>query len=97
MDILEKIDKEIKEQTRNGRTDIYVSTEDLKELGYKHIQEGERQFINIAILENLIQRYKFKTNLKVEPYMVQDMKKKINQGIDPDEILQRKNDEVWEK
>ena len=65
MNLIEKLEKEIYNQTRNGRKDIYISIEDLEELGYRDIKEGERQYIDINILKSLMKRYEFKYNLKV--------------------------------
>ena len=42
MNILERLDKEITQQTRNGRTEIYVSTDDLEELGMSKFKNKGR-------------------------------------------------------
>lgn len=57
MDI-EKLEKEILKQTRNGRTKVYVLTKDLKELGIDLSTDQERVFIDECKLEMLIKRYK---------------------------------------
>lgn len=76
MDILERLDKEIEQQTRNGRNEIYISTDDLEELGMTEFKNKGRVFIPLDKLNMLIDRYKDNT---------------------PERIMQRKNEEVWEK
>ena len=65
--LLEKLDKEITQQTRNGRKEIYIEADDLRALGY-HIDANKkgRTFIDLSILNEYIKRYKFKDSLKVD-------------------------------
>lgn len=67
---LEELQKNINQQTRNGRTNIYMPVSILKELGANiNNSQKESEFINIDCLENLIMQYKkssFKNSLKVE-------------------------------
>lgn len=67
---LEELQKNINQQTRNGRTNIYIPVSILKELGANiNNSQKESEFINIDCLENLIMQYKkssFKNSLKVE-------------------------------
>lgn len=67
---LEELQKNINQQTRNGRTNIYMPVSILKELGVNiNNSQKESEFINIDCLENLIMQYKkssFKNSLKVE-------------------------------
>lgn len=75
---INRIKKEIEHQTRNGRTDIYVSMEDLKELeeGASQTLYGkDRIYVPIDYLLELIDNYEenqkktktndFKNSLKV--------------------------------
>ena len=78
MDILEKLDKEITEQTRNGRTGLYISTDDLEELGMTPFENKGRVWIDVSKLNKLIKRYKELQN-------------------EPEKIMQRRNEEAWEK
>lgn len=69
MDLIERLEKLIQEQNRNGRNMIYVSIEDLEELGYRNLDvrgaEAEgKQFIDLATLKSLMKRYMFRYNLK---------------------------------
>ena len=61
MNILERLDKEITQQTRNGRTEIYVSTDDLEELGMSKFKNKGRVYIPIEKLNILIDKYKDNT------------------------------------
>ena len=66
---IEEIKKEIRQQTRNGRQDIYLKVSDLKELGYDIDTEDERAFVNESILLPLIaqaEKKNFKESLKVD-------------------------------
>ena len=68
MDIIKKLDKEITEQNRNGRNEIYIEKKDLRELGKESIGAG-REFISKTELIKLMQNYekrKFKQSLKID-------------------------------
>lgn len=72
MDIIKKLDKEITEQSRNGRNEIYIEKKDLRELGKESIGAG-REFISKTELIKLMQNYKkikFKQNLKIDNVIV---------------------------
>ena len=58
MNLIEHLSEEIAKQSRNGRTDMYIETVLLKELGYTNIEESDRQFIDRATLETLMRKYK---------------------------------------
>lgn len=59
MEILERLEKEIKEQTRNGRNDIYVNIDDINTLkGKVHAHENRRIFIREELLNKMIEDYK---------------------------------------
>ena len=60
MDLLKRLDKEITEQTRNGRTEIYISTDDLEELGMSKFETKGRAWVKIDCLNKLINLYKEK-------------------------------------
>lgn len=68
MDLLEKLEEEIWQQTRNGRKEIYVDADDLRALGYYIKEEKKgRTFINVEELRSYMKKYKFKNDLKVGP------------------------------
>ena len=78
MNILEKLDKEITQQTRNGRDMMYIETSDLEELGMSEFKNKGRVWIKVECLNKLIKLYK-------------------NKKITPEEIMQKRNEEAWEK
>lgn len=62
---LEELEKNIEQQTRNGRHDIYISTSDLKELGLDLNTKGEQMvFVNVYRLNQLIEHYKYEQKLE---------------------------------
>lgn len=66
-DIIEKLENEIWEQTRNGRDRIYVEVEDLKKLGCSTDENKTgRIYVDVNYLRAAIKRYKFKGDLKVD-------------------------------
>jgi hypothetical protein len=65
---IEKLEKEIEQQTRNGRDTVYLKVSDLKELGIEVIAEDERAFIDADFVESKLPqtpREKFLDSLKV--------------------------------
>lgn len=66
-DLIEKLEKEIAEQTRNGREEVYIEAEDLNKLGYGIDKNKQgRVWVDVTYLKIVIQRHKFRNNLKVE-------------------------------
>lgn len=67
-ELLEKLEKEITEQTRNGREDVYIEVDDLNKLGYNiDPKKTGRVYVDVAYLKIVIQRYKFKDTIRIEP------------------------------
>lgn len=66
MNILDKIEKEISEQTRNGREDLYISTDDLEALGMSGFQNKGRVWIKEYQLKIIIKAYKEKIKKEIE-------------------------------
>ena len=65
--LLEKLDKEITEQTRNGREDVYIEVDDLNKLGYGiDPNKTGRVYVDVAYLKIAIERYEFRDRVKVE-------------------------------
>lgn len=58
--LLEKLDKEITEQTRNGRDMMYIETSDLEELGMSEFKNKGRVWIKVECLNKIIRLYKDK-------------------------------------
>ena len=67
MELLERLEEEIWQQTRNGRDRIYVEVEDLKKLGCNTDENKTgRIYVDLNYLRAAIKRYKFKGDLKVD-------------------------------
>ena len=60
MKLLEKLNKEISEQTRNGREELYISTDDLEELGMSGFKNKGRVWIKEYQLKIIMKAYKEK-------------------------------------
>lgn len=69
---IKKLKKEIEEQTRNGKKEVYIRIEDLKELvdGLEGKYGDNRMFVEADYVEELIEEYEkrnsFKNSLKVD-------------------------------
>lgn len=61
---LEELEKNIEQQTRNGRQEIYMSTDDLRELGLDLTPNNRMVFVNIYRLNQLIEHYKYEQKLE---------------------------------
>ncbi len=67
MNLIEKLEEEIWQQTRNGRKSIYVEADDLRTLGYNIDKNKKgRTFVDLEELRAYMKRYKFKNDLKVD-------------------------------
>lgn len=66
---LANLKNEIRQQTRNGRQDLYLKVSDLEELGYDTNTVAERVFVNENEVLPLIREYEkkaFKESLKAD-------------------------------
>jgi hypothetical protein len=69
---IERLKKEIEHQTRNGKKEVYIRIEDLKELvdGLEGKYGDNRMFVEADYVEELIEEYEkrnsFKNSLKVD-------------------------------
>lgn len=62
---ISNLKKEIEEQTRNGRTQVYIKVDDFNVLTNREkIGKESRIFVNTNYLEELIKEYEDKNNLK---------------------------------
>lgn len=57
MDIIERLERNIIHQTRNGRTEIYISTDDLEQLGMTPFERKGMVFIELNKLNKLMEKY----------------------------------------
>ena len=58
---INKLKEELEEQTRNGRTQVYIKVEDLKTLtDKKEISEQGRVYLDIDYVKELIHTYEYK-------------------------------------
>ena len=66
-ELLDKLDKELTEQTRNGRTEVYIDADDLNQIGI-NIDENKkgRTWIDASYLRLTLNRYMFMENLRVD-------------------------------
>lgn len=66
---INKLKDEIAHQIRNGRTEVYISKEELKELGINIEDNEERVFMDADYILSLIEKCEkksFKESLKVD-------------------------------
>ena len=66
---IQKVKQEIKQQTRNGRTTVYLKVSDLQELGFDINSDDERVFIDVSEVEHKLPKTKaesFRDSLKFE-------------------------------
>lgn len=62
---ISNLKKEIEEQTRNGRTQVYIKVEDLKILtDKKEISEEGRVYLDIDYVKELIDTYEYRNSFK---------------------------------
>ena len=62
---INNLKKEIEEQTRNGRTQVYIKVEDLKTLtDKKEISKEGRIYLDIDYVKELIDTYEYRKGLK---------------------------------
>lgn len=80
MNFLEQINKQIEEQTRNGRQDVYVNAGDLKKLNPNIQPLGDRIYIKKDILEKMVEKYeaKQKPDIKIKKRLINTLKGQIN-------------------
>lgn len=62
---INKLKEELEEQTRNGRTQVYIKVEDLKTLtDKKEIKEQGRIYLDIDYVKELIDTYEYRNRFK---------------------------------
>ena len=62
---INKLKEELEEQTRNGRTQVYIKVEDLKTLtDKKEIAEEGRVYLDIDYVKELIDTYEYRNRFK---------------------------------
>lgn len=80
MNFIEQLNKQIEEQTRNGRQDVYVNAEDLKKLNPNIQPLGDRIYIKKEVLNDMIYKYqeKQKPDIKIKKRLINTLKGQIN-------------------
>lgn len=80
MNFLEKLNRQIEEQTRNGRQDVYVNAEDLKKLNPNIQPLGDRIYVKKQVLQEMIDKYeaKQKPDIKIKKRLINTLKGQIN-------------------
>lgn len=80
MNFIEQLNKQIEEQTRNGRQDVYVNAGDFKKLNPNIQPLGDRIYIKKDILEKMVEKYeaKQKPDIKIKKRLINTLKGQIN-------------------
>lgn len=80
MNFLEQLNRQIEEQTRNGRNDVYVNAEDLKKLNPNIQPLGDRIYIKKEVLNELIYKYqeKQKPDFKIKKRLINVLRGQLN-------------------
>lgn len=72
---LKKLEDNIAQQTRNGRREIYMSIDDLRELGLDLTPNNRMVFVNVYRLNQLIERYKYEQKLEEKANKANDFER----------------------
>lgn len=80
MNFLEQLNKQIEEQTRNGRQDVYVNAEDLKKLNPNIQPLGDKIYIKKEVLNEMIYKYqeKQKPDIKIKKRLINVLRGQLN-------------------
>lgn len=80
MNFLEQLNRQIEEQTRNGRQEVYVNAEDLKKLNPNIQPLGDRIYVKKQVLQEMIDKYeaKQKPDIKIKKRLINTLKGQIN-------------------
>lgn len=80
MNFLEQLNKQIEEQTRNGRQDIYINAEELKKLNPNIQPLGDRIYIKKEVLNEMIYKYqeKQKPDFKIKKRLINVLRGQLN-------------------
>lgn len=80
MNFIEQLNRQIEEQTRNGRKDVYVNAGDFKKLNPNIQPLGDRIYIKKEVLQEMIDKYeaKQKPDIKIKKRLINTLKGQIN-------------------
>lgn len=80
MNFIEQLNRQIEEQTRNGRQDVYVNAGDFKKLNPNIQPLGDRIYIKKEVLQEMINKYeaKQKPEIKIKKRLINTLKGQIN-------------------
>lgn len=80
MNFLEQLNRQIEEQTRNGRKDVYVNAEELKKLNPNIQPLGDRIYIKKEVLNEMIYKYeeKQKPDFKIKKRLMNVLRGQLN-------------------
>ena len=80
MNFLEQLNKQIEEQTRNGRQEVYVNAEELKKLNPNIQPLGDRIYIKKEVLNEMIYKYqeKQKPEFKIKKRLINVLRGQLN-------------------
>lgn len=80
MNFIEQLNRQIEEQTRNGRQDVYVNAEELKKLNPNIQPLGDRIYIKKEVLNEMIYKYqeKQKPDFKIKKRLINVLRGQLN-------------------
>ena len=80
MNFIEQLNRQVAEQTRNGRQDVYVNAEDLKKLNPNIQPLGDRIYIKKEVLKEMIYKYqeKQKPDFKIKKRLINVLRGQLN-------------------
>lgn len=80
MNFLEQLNRQIEEQTRNGRQDVYINAEDLKKLNPNIQPLGDRIYVKKQVLQEMIDKYeaKQKPDFKIKKRLINVLRGQLN-------------------
>ena len=98
MIFLEQLNRQIEEQTRNGRQDVYINAEDLKKLNPNIQPLGDRIYIKKEILQEMIDKYeaKQKPDFKIKKRLINVLKGQLNIVKDDAHLTEQEKNEQFD-
>lgn len=80
MNFIEQLNRQIEEQTRNGRQEVYVNAEELKKLNPNIQPLGDRIYIKKEVLNEMIYKYqeKQKPDFKIKKRLINVLRGQLN-------------------
>ena len=98
MNFLEQLNKQIEEQTRNGRKDVYVDAEDLKKLNPNIQPLGDRIYVKKQVLQEMIYKYqeKQKPDFKIKKRLINVLRGQLNVVKTDSQLTEQEKNEQFD-